>query len=56
MRKLLIIRSPYCFNNMTDVAYKIRLLGHDGKQTLKIINLEPGQCYPVDMKEMQYKF
>lgn len=56
MRKLLIIRSPYCFNNMTDVTYKIRLLSPDGKQMIRIITLEPGQCYPIDMKEMQYKF
>jgi hypothetical protein len=56
MRKQLIIRAPYCFNNLTDVRYKLKLLSPDGKQQLGVITMEPGQCYPIDQKEMQYKF
>lgn len=56
MRKQLIIRAPYCFNNLTDVKYKIKLLSPDGKQQLGVITMDPGQCYPIDQKEMQYKF
>ena len=56
MRKVLIVRAPYVFNNLTDVNYKLRLLKFDGKTTIKTITLEPGQCYPIDIKDIEYKF
>jgi hypothetical protein len=56
MRKILVIRAPYVFNNLTDVNYKLRLLKHDGVTLLKVVTLEPGQCYPIDLKEMDMKF
>jgi len=30
MRKVLIIRAPFVFNNLTDVTYSMRLLKNDG--------------------------
>ena len=56
MRKVLIIRSPFVFNNLTDVNYKMRLLKIDGTTILKTVTLVPGQCYPIDVKELEYKF
>jgi hypothetical protein len=56
MKKVLIIRAPFVFNNLTDVNYKLRLLKIDGTTVLKTITMVPGQCYPIDVKELEYKF
>jgi len=56
MRRVLIIRAPYVINNLTDNTYKLRLLKPDSKSILKVVTLEPGQCYPIDLKEQEYKF
>ena len=42
MRKILIIRAPFVFNNLTDVNYKMRLLKIDGKTLIKTVTLVPG--------------
>lgn len=42
MRKILILRAPYVFNNLTDVIYKMRLLKPDGSSVLRTITLKPG--------------
>ena len=52
----MIVRAPFVFNNLTDVNYTMRLLKHDGKTLLKTVTLVPGACYPIDIKEMEYKF
>lgn len=56
MRKVLIIRAPFVFNNLTAINYKLRLLKIDGKTVIKTVELAPGQCYPIDIKELDYKF
>jgi hypothetical protein len=56
MRKVLIVRAPFVFNNLTDVNYKMRLLKIDGKTVIKTVDLSPGQCYPIDIRELEYKF
>lgn len=52
MRKVLIIRAPFVFNNLTDVTYSMRLLKNDGSTVIKTVNLIPEQCYPIDFKEI----
>jgi hypothetical protein len=42
MRKVLIIRAPFAFNNLTDVNYQMRLLKYDARTVVKTVNLEPG--------------
>jgi hypothetical protein len=56
MRRVLIIKAPFVINNLTDNTYKLRLLKLDSKSILKVVTLEPGQCYPIDLKEQEYKF
>lgn len=56
MRKVLVIRAPFVFSNLTAINYKLRLLKMDGKTVIKTVELVPGQCYPIDVRELDYKF
>lgn len=42
MRKVLIIRAPFVFSNLTAINYKLRLLKIDGKTVIKTVDLVPG--------------
>ena len=37
MRKTLIIRSPFTFNNLTDVIYQLKFLDARTKQLIKVV-------------------
>ena len=54
MRKILIIRSRFVFNNLTEVMYKVRFVD-DFKKVIKIVILQPGDAYPIDNSELDYK-
>lgn len=55
MRKILIIRSRFVFNNFTDVMYKVRFVDSDQKRIVKTITLQPGEAYPIDINDLDYK-
>jgi hypothetical protein len=54
MRKILIIRSRFVFNNLTEVMYKVRFVD-DFKKVIKIVVLQPGDAYPIDNSELDFK-
>ncbi len=55
MRKILIIRSRFVFNNLTDVMYKVRFIDSDKKLIIKTVILQPGDTYPIDISELDLK-
>ena len=56
MRKLVVIRAPFVFQNLTEVTYRLKLLKHDGRTLIRIVTLTTGQCFPIDVKEYECKF
>ena len=56
MRKILIIRSRFVFNNLTEVMYKVRFVDdREQKKIVKVVILQPGDAYPIDKSELDYK-
>lgn len=57
MKRYLIIRSPYVINNQTNRPYRLRLIGHDSSHSEgKIVELNPGQSYPLRHQELKMQF
>ena len=60
MRKVLIIRTPFCFLNKTLYDYSLKIVERGGK-VKEIITLQPEKSYPVDFNlykgyDIQIKF
>ena len=55
MRKLLIIRSQYVLQNLTDTIYKIRFVNDADKKIVKSIVLQPKEVYPIDISDLDLK-